>query len=359
VETRAREAREGGDDAPQRAIFAAMRAGSSWWVLLIAAATGAAGWFLGRASVERSGEATDVAHRPPAPPTPRPFLEGARGGRPPPGDRRVRVPGNGTTASPGTPGDGSQGTSQPSGPGGAGGEVPGGLPVPTSPPTPEPPANVVEAARLLRSSPEEAISKIEALLDSRDPRERAEGYRLVGQARHPSHQPLVQRALKDAKTNEEIFAVLHALAQFKGRDWSAAQMTGPPDTPIAGDMVTAWASKEPEMGEIWIELDYAEAVVPESVRVHETFNPGAVSRIFAQRPDGTWTVIWEGNAAPGEAPWWFEPSLQSVRFQTRRLRLISDTSRVPGWNEIDAVELIGEGRRQWATAASAASSYAD
>ena len=32
----------------------------------------------------------------------------------------------------------------------------------------------------MRSSPEEAIPKIEALLDSRDPRERAEGYRLVG-----------------------------------------------------------------------------------------------------------------------------------------------------------------------------------
>ena len=82
--------------------------------------------------------------------------------------------------------------------------------------------------------------------------------------------------------------MLHALAQFKGRDWSAAQMTGPPDTPIAGDLVTAWASKEPEMGEIWIELDYAEAVVPESVRVHETYNPGAIARVLAQRADGTW-----------------------------------------------------------------------
>jgi hypothetical protein len=278
------------------------------------------------------------------------------------GDRRERPPAEATPPPEGAPGgNGSRRTPQP-GPGDAGGDLaPGALPAPSPADTqpPEPPASVVEAARLMRSSPEEAIPKIEALLDSRDPRERAEGYRLVGQARHASHQPLVQRALKDAKTNDEMLAVLHALAQFKGRDWSAAQMTGPPDTPLAGDLVTAWASKEPDMGEIWIELDYAEAVVPESVRVHETYNPGAISRILAQRPDGTWTVIWEGTASPGEAPWFFEPTLQSVRFPTRRLRLISDTSRVPGWNEIDAIELVGEGRRQWATAASSASSYAD
>ena len=36
-----------------------------------------------------------------------------------------------------------------------------------------------------------------------------------------------------------------------------------------------------------------------------------------------------------------------------------DTTRVSGWNEIDAVELIGrDGSRQWATSAKASSSYA-
>jgi hypothetical protein len=32
---------------------------------------------------------------------------------------------------------------------------------------------------------------------------------------------------------------------------------------------------------------------------------------------------------------------------------------VPGWNEIDAVELIGDGIRQWAKSAAASSSFSD
>jgi len=37
-----------------------------------------------------------------------------------------------------------------------------------------------------------------------------------------------------------------------------------------------------------------------------------------------------------------------------------DRRRVPGWNEIDAVELVGrDGSRQWATSAIASSSYAE
>ena len=37
-----------------------------------------------------------------------------------------------------------------------------------------------------------------------------------------------------------------------------------------------------------------------------------------------------------------------------------DTASVPGWNEIDAIELVGrDGSRQWAVAANASSSYAE
>ena len=44
----------------------------------------------------------------------------------------------------------------------------------------------------------------------------------------------------------------------------------------------------------------------------------------------------------------------------RSVKVYLDTSRVPGWNEIDAVELIGrDGSRQWARQASASSTYAE
>ena len=42
-----------------------------------------------------------------------------------------------------------------------------------------------------------------------------------------------------------------------------------------------------------------------------------------------------------------------------RIRITLDTSKIAGWNEIDAVELVGQdGSRQWATDARASSTYA-
>jgi len=46
--------------------------------------------------------------------------------------------------------------------------------------------------------------------------------------------------------------------------------------------------------------------------------------------------------------------------QANQIKVYLDRRRVPGWNEIDAVELIGrDGSRQWATSAMASSSYAE
>jgi len=43
-----------------------------------------------------------------------------------------------------------------------------------------------------------------------------------------------------------------------------------------------------------------------------------------------------------------------------KLRVELDTKRVAGWNEIDAVELIGsDGTRQWATESTASSYYGE
>jgi hypothetical protein len=148
-------------------------------------------------------------------------------------------------------------------------------------------------------------------------------------------------------------------AALKDRAWSAAQATGAPDTPIAGDHATAWASKQGDMGEVTLDLDFATPVLADEVRVRETFNPGAIVRILAFERGRGWETLWEGVAAVEEAPRWFAPPLRRAAFATGTIRLVLDTDRVAGWNEVDAVELVGDGRRQWATAARASSSYAD
>lgn len=241
--------------------------------------------------------------------------------------------------------------------------IEGALPAGPVEPEPAVPPRVAEAERLLASQPEEAVRAVDALLASSDAAERAGAYRVLGAARHPAQRAQVKRALDEARPGDDVRGLLRALARYKGRPWGAEQLTGPPDTPLAGDLETAWASKQPEMGEVWIDLTYAEAVTPELLRVHETYNPGAVARVLVsedgpEAPDRSWRVAWEGEDGVRAAPGWLEVPLAGAG-RVRWVRLIVDTDRVPGWNEIDAVELLGDGRRQWAVSALAGSSYAD
>ncbi len=125
------------------------------------------------------------------------------------------------------------------------------------------------------------------------------------------------------------------------------------------DISTAWASREQDGGEEWLKLDYENAVDIAEVRVRETYNPGAVSKITAMLPNGGEVVLWEGVEPSAAAP--VEMSFQvPASVNARSVKVYLDTTRVPGWNEIDAVELIGRDRsHQWAKQVSASSTFAE
>jgi hypothetical protein len=142
------------------------------------------------------------------------------------------------------------------------------------------------------------------------------------------------------------------------RSWGPEQATGFPDTDRAGDYQSAWASREPDAGPEWLAVGFDRAVELAEVRVRESYNPGAISRVAAL-VNGQEVVLWEGSAAGGPAPRDFVlPVTASVQAQSIVIHL--DTTQVAGWNEIDAVEIVGrDGSRQWATSATASSTYAD
>jgi hypothetical protein len=143
------------------------------------------------------------------------------------------------------------------------------------------------------------------------------------------------------------------------RAWGTEQLIGPPDTPTAGDQRTAWASATQDGGDEWLLLTYETEVEVAEVRVRETYNPGAVSKVVAIADDNTEVVLWEGEDPTREAPSDFVATPQ-VQARARQIRVTLDSDRVRGWNEIDAVELVGkDGTRQWVKAATASSCYAD
>ena len=147
----------------------------------------------------------------------------------------------------------------------------------------------------------------------------------------------------------------------KGRRWGEEQALGEPNTEQHGDIPTAWAPKEPDGGEEWLQVEFDKTVPLSEINVHESMNPGAIRQVTVVMPDGSETVIWEGEFGANEAA----PGLVERAFQidesitANSVRIYMDTTRVAGWNEIDAVELVGkDSSRQWASAATASSSFA-
>lgn len=111
------------------------------------------------------------------------------------------------------------------------------------------------------------------------------------------------------------------------------------------------------MGEVTIGLGFARAVRPEAVHVRETLDPGAVAA--TEVPDGRGIGLppGSGRAEGGAAPRGFAPPL-APSAAVGRVRLVLDTDRLAGWNEIDAIELVGDGLRPWAQEVTASRSYA-
>jgi hypothetical protein len=83
-------------------------------------------------------------------------------------------------------------------------------------------------------------------------------------------------------------------------------------------------------------------VRPSGVNIYESYNPGAVTMVEAFDDEaGEWVVLWEGSEPTEEALRVFSPELETPAFAATRIRLTLDSDAVGGWNEIDAVELVG------------------
>lgn len=143
------------------------------------------------------------------------------------------------------------------------------------------------------------------------------------------------------------------------RSWGPEQATGPPDTFQAGDFSTAWAARTPDGGHEWLRLEFTNAVDVAEVHVYESYNPGAIAKVTAFQGDDREITLWEGVEPEAAAP---VVRMFAAPFPARinAVKIYLDTRRVSGWNEIDAVELIGrDGSRQWAAVATASSTFAE
>ncbi|MCC7373721.1 MAG: hypothetical protein IT581_03625 [Verrucomicrobiales bacterium] len=85
-----------------------------------------------------------------------------------------------------------------------------------------------------------------------------------------------------------------ASSEYRNGDYGAGQAAGPPDVRLAADSTKAWATKTADAGEEWLEVTFAQAVVARGVRVIQSYNPGAITRLDVISDSGAGATIWVG-----------------------------------------------------------------
>jgi len=122
--------------------------------------------------------------------------------------------------------------------------------------------------------------------------------------------------------------------------FSANQATGAPNVETYGDNDAAWTPKTPDGGIEWLELKYPKPVHATEVRVRESNASGAVIKIEFYDEQGVAHAVWQGNDPTTELNY-LMVKFPKTTFKTDRVKVTLATNVVPGWNEIDAVQLVG------------------
>lgn len=135
-----------------------------------------------------------------------------------------------------------------------------------------------------------------------------------------------------------------ASSEFSVPEWSADKATGAPDAPGCGDTQFAWASAASD-SIATLTLRYPDEVIPREIIIHQSYNPDQVVKVevFQESRQSYFTVL-QKNPQPVDRPCPYRLSIpvEEIDFPTQQVRITVDQSQLGlGWNEIDAVELVG------------------
>ncbi len=122
--------------------------------------------------------------------------------------------------------------------------------------------------------------------------------------------------------------------------YSANQATGVPNVDSYGDNGAAWTAKTPDGGIEWLDLKYPKPVYATEVRVRESCGSGAVIKVEVYDETGGAHSVWQGNDPTKELNYLIV-KFPKTAFKADRVKVTLATNVVPGWNEIDAVQLVG------------------
>jgi hypothetical protein len=133
-----------------------------------------------------------------------------------------------------------------------------------------------------------------------------------------------------------------ASSSYFDPDWGPQQATGAPNVTECVDDQRAWASENYD-GVDWLEVTFATAVVPTEINVHESNSPGFINKVEVKDETGVYHTVWEGTPAGVEqCPRVFTVPVSGVSARVNAVRISLDQRNSDDWDEIDAVELVGQ-----------------
>lgn len=127
--------------------------------------------------------------------------------------------------------------------------------------------------------------------------------------------------------------------------YSPNAATGAPDVEHYGDDGHSWASATADKGIEWLEAKFAKPVQATEIRIRQSNAPGAFIKVELIDDGGGKHALWEGvdeeKYEPNTVNWW-RRTFEKTSYKVAGVRITLATSAVAGWNEIDAVQLIGD-----------------
>lgn len=122
--------------------------------------------------------------------------------------------------------------------------------------------------------------------------------------------------------------------------YSAQQAAGEPNVQTYSTTPQAWSSKTADSGIEWLDLTFARPVFATAVRVRESSGSGALIKIEVFDEKGTSHTVWSGTDTTKDLNYLIA-EFPRTSFKTSRVKLTLATNVVQGFNQIDAVQLVG------------------
>lgn len=127
--------------------------------------------------------------------------------------------------------------------------------------------------------------------------------------------------------------------------YTPAQVAGAPNVERYGDNPNAWVTETADKGIEWLEVKFARPVQATQLRVRQNDSPGAIIKLELIDEAGARQSVWQGvddRQYAGNAIAWFDSTFEKTPYKVTGARITLATNAVSGWNEIDAVQLLGD-----------------